>query len=237
VTGAKSGFGTTLTRAGYTISELTKIGTPEITLQTEDVTNHQSPDSFEEVIATILSAGEVGVEGNFISSDSNGQIGLTSDMYNKILQDFVLTFPTAVAASWTFKAYVTKFKIGDVDTKGRLTFTASLKISGKPTLAVTAAGNLTALAVTTGTLIPAFAAGTYEYVAYIATDQTSVTITPTCAAADSINVNGNTVASGVASSAIALGAAGSITEAEVVVKEDGKIDKTYNIQLVRAAAA
>lgn len=233
---AKAGFGTTLKRTSslYAIAELTKIGSPEISLATEDVTNHDSADGYEEVIATILSAGDVTLEGNFIAGDTNGQIGLMSDMNNKTLQDFTITFPTAVAAAWTFKAYVTKVKIGDAEVKGKLSFSAALKISGKPTLAVTAASNLSDLVVTTGTLIPAFAAATYDYVATIATDQTKVTITPTCAGATSIEVNGNVVASGAASSDITLGAAGSITNASVVVKETGKMNKTYNIKLARA---
>ena len=234
MTAAKAGFGTTLTRAGFTIAELTKIGSPKLSMDTEEVTNHQSADSFKEFIGTLLDAGEVGIEGNFIASDANGQIALTTDMYNKTLQDFVLTFPTAVATTWTFKALVTSFEIGEVDIKGAITFKASLKVSGKPTLGVTAAGNLTGLVVTTGTLIPAFAGTTYDYVATIGTGETSVTITPTCAAATSIEVNGNVVATGQPSSALNLGAAGSITAATVVIKETGKMPKTYAIKLARA---
>jgi hypothetical protein len=233
-TAAKSGFGTTLTRAANVIAELTKIGSPKLSLDTEEVTSHQSADGYKEFIGTLLDAGDLAIEGNYIPGDTLGQIGLVADMNAKTLQDFVLTFPTAVATTWTFKAYVTSFEIGEADTKGALTFKATLKISGKPVLGITLAGNLTGLVVTTGTLIPAFAAGTYDYVATIATGVASVTITPTCAAATSIEVNGNVVATGVPSSAIALGAAGSITAATVVVNETGKMPKTYSIKLARA---
>ena len=233
-TAAKTGFGTTLKRDGNVIAELTKIGSPKLKLDTEEVTNHQSADSYKEFIGTLLDAGEVSIEGNFIASDATGQIALVTDMNNKTLQAFIITFPTAVATTWTFSALVTSFEISEVDIKGVITFKAALKVSGKPTLGVTAAGNLSDLVVTTGTLIPAFAAGTYEYVATIGTGETLVTITPTCAAATSIEVNGNVVATGQPSSAITLGAAGSITNATVVIKETGKMPKTYNIKLARA---
>jgi len=233
-TDAKATYGTKLARATNEIAELTNIGSPKLKLNTEDATNHQSPDGYKEVIATILEAGDVAIEGNFISSDTNGQIGLVTDMNAKTLQDFVITFPDGT--TWTFKAYVTEFEIGKADTKGKMTFSASLTITGKPVLGITAAPNLTGLVVTTGTLIPAFAGTTYVYVANIATDQASVTITPTCAAADSIEVDDNTVASGVPSSAVTLGLAGSVTTVEVVTKDAGKADAVYTVHLTREGA-
>ena len=233
-TAAKSGFGTTLTRDGNTIAELIKIGSPKLKLDTEDVTNHQSASGYKEYIGSLLDAGEVSIEGNFIASDTLGQIGLVTDMEAKTLQAFVITFPTAVATTWTFNALVTSFELGEVDIKGAITFKATLKVSGKPALGVTAAANLSDLVVTTGVLIPAFGATVYTYVATIGTGEATVTITPTCAAATSIEVNGNVVASGQPSSPITLGSAGSITAATIVIKETGKMNKTINISLARA---
>ncbi|WP_425291261.1 hypothetical protein [Dehalococcoides mccartyi] len=48
-------------------------------------------------------------------------------------------------------------------------------------------------------------------------------------------MNGNVVATGIASSAITLGAAGSVTVITIVVTETGKAPKTYTIYLSRAS--
>jgi hypothetical protein len=96
------------------------------------------------------------------------------------------------------------------------------------------APNLTALAVTTATLSPVFAAGTYNYVATVLNAVASVTVTPTCATATSIRVNGTTVASGVASGAIAL--ATGVNEIIVTVLQTGKTNKTYTIYISRASS-
>jgi len=230
-TAAIAAYGAVLARDGNTIAELTKIGPPKLKLDTAEVTNHQSSDSYREYIGTLLDGGDVAIEGNFIVGDTNGQIGLITDMEAKTVQSFVLTFPTAVTATWTFSALVTAFEIGDMNHDGSVTFTATLKVTGKPTLANTASTGLT----TPFFVISQSAVNVYTYVATVLTGVTSVTVTPT-AAAGTITVNGNTVATGVASSAITLGAAGSVTTITIVVTETGKTAKTYTIYLSRAAS-
>ena len=231
---AYGAYGTILTRgaAETPIAELSKIGSPVLKVDTIDTTNHQSEGGFKEFIGGLIEAGAGPAEGDFISSDA-GQMGLLDDLLSKTIQDFSIKFPNG--AAWTFKALVEEFSTGEADVNGLLTFKASLKVSGKPTLGASLAANLTDLVVTTGTLVPAFAGASKEYVVNIASTESSVTITPTCLAADSILVDGNVVASGVASSAITLGAAGSIKKVSVVVKQDGKTDNAYVLHLTRAA--
>ena len=96
------------------------------------------------------------------------------------------------------------------------------------------APNLTALAVTTATLSPAFAAATYNYVSTVVNATSSVTVTPTCAAATELRVNGVTVASGVASGAIAL--AVGVNTITVTVLQTGKTNKTYTLYISRASS-
>jgi len=232
MTGAKATFGTTLTRAGKAIAELTNISSPKLSAGEIDVTSMDSADGYKEYIQGIRDGGDVSVEGNFINSDTLGQIGLVTDFNAGTVQPFVITFPDGT--TWTFNAFVKSFELDDAPVEGKMGFKASLRVSGKPALGITAAPNLTGLVVTTGTLIPAFVAGVYEYVATILTGVATVTITPTCATADSITVAGNVVASGVASSAVKLGAAGSITTVEVVTSVSGTADKVYTIHLARA---
>ena len=97
------------------------------------------------------------------------------------------------------------------------------------------ASNLTGLAVTTATLAPVFAVGTYAYTASVVTGTASVTVTPTLAGATiTLRVNGTVVASGVASGAIALTVAATTT-ITVTVAETAKTNKTYTINISRAA--
>ena len=96
------------------------------------------------------------------------------------------------------------------------------------------APNLTALAITTATLAPAFAAGTYAYGSGVAQAVASVTVTPTCATATSITVNGVVVASGVASGAITLTTG--INLITIVVAQTGTVSKTYTVSINKTVA-
>jgi len=91
--------------------------------------------------------------------------------------------------------------------------------------------NLSNLALSSGTLSPAFASGTTSYTASVNT--ASVKVTPTTSdATATVKVNGTTVASGSASGSIAL-AIGSNTITTVVTAQDGTTTKTYTITVTR----
>jgi hypothetical protein len=98
----------------------------------------------------------------------------------------------------------------------------------------TAATNLSDLTVSTGTLEPTFAGGTYSYGFTVANATTSLTVTPTGASATWIKVNGTVVASGAASGSIALSAGVNIIK--VRVHETGKTDIEYTIYVTREDA-
>ena len=96
--------------------------------------------------------------------------------------------------------------------------------------------NLSALVVSSGSLVPVFASGTLVYADAVANAVTSITVTPTVAdATASIKVNGNTVASGSASAAIAL-AVGANVVTVVVTAQDGTTTQTYTVNVNRAGA-
>jgi len=234
-TAATAAFGTILTRNGNPIAELNNIGDIELSQEFIDVTTHDSSGGYREFIAAkIREAGEVTIEGNFLATDTDGQIGLKNDLEAGTVQNFVITFPEGT--SWSFTAVVSKFSISSPLEK-QMGFSATLKIAGKPTLAINVSAGLTTPFFTISNdavIVPAPAGSVYEYVANVLTGVSSITVTPT-AAAGIITVNGNVVASGVDSSAIALGAAGSITNIEIVVTETGKAPKKYTIQIARAA--
>jgi gliding motility-associated-like protein len=92
---------------------------------------------------------------------------------------------------------------------------------------------LSALALSNGTLSPAFASGTNTYTASVANAISSITVTPTVNyAAATVTVNGVTTASGAASAAIPL-TVGSNTITTVVTAEDGTTTQTYTVNLTR----
>jgi predicted secreted protein len=228
---AVAALGTSLTRAGNHIAELTDIGGPKPKGDTIDVTNHDSPGGYKEKLMAIIDGGEVSLEGNFISGDTLGQIGLLADMNAKILQAFVITFPNG--ATWTFNALVTDYET-DAKYEDKVSFKATLTISGQPVLgAGSASNNLSALVVTGGspTWEPVFAAGTYSYIVEI-TGVSSITVTPT-AAAGTITVNGTAVASGSASGAISTPVG--VTPITVRVQQSGMSAVTYTLQIARAS--
>lgn len=239
ITEAVRSYGAVLKRNGHIVGEITQIGDLEIKQDTEDVTSHQSLARYKERISTILDGGDVKLEGNFLPGDTDGQIGIKTDMELGALQAFTIDFPPAMGAQWAFNANVTSWKIPALPVDKSVKWEATLEISGQPVLSVTASAGLTGafFAVTTGTIIPAASDAVYNYVVDIATGETSVTITPTAAAGViTITANGasQVVTSGAASSAITLGAAGSVTVATISVKETGKIAKVYTLNLARA---
>ncbi|MES2599066.1 MAG: cadherin-like beta sandwich domain-containing protein [Verrucomicrobiota bacterium] len=89
--------------------------------------------------------------------------------------------------------------------------------------------NLSALSLSAGNLLPAFAAGTTTYSAAIPFGTSSITVTPTKAEAGAtITVNGSAVASGSTSGSIAI-SIGNNPITIVVTAEDGVTTKTYNV--------
>ena len=96
---------------------------------------------------------------------------------------------------------------------------------------------LSNLAVSAGTLSPVFASGTISYTSSVNFSVISLTVTPTTADVNAtVKVNGVTVSSGAASTAIPL-LVGLTTINTVVTAQDGSTTKTYTINVTRAAAS
>lgn len=120
------------------IAQVQNIGGPGLALDTEDVTTHDQSTAWEEVCATILRTGEVSLDlvydPNDDTHDKAGGRGMVDKLYDKTLSNFKLTFPSTAAVVWSFAAYVTGFE-PTAPHDGALTASATLKISGAPTLA------------------------------------------------------------------------------------------------------
>lgn len=93
--------------------------------------------------------------------------------------------------------------------------------------------DLSALALSSGTLTPTFASATTSYTTSVSNATTSITVTPTVSQANAtVKVNNVTVTSGTASGAIALNV-GHNTITTVVTAQDGTTAKTYTVNVVR----
>ncbi|MFC3803718.1 cadherin-like beta sandwich domain-containing protein [Cohnella sp. GCM10012308] len=95
--------------------------------------------------------------------------------------------------------------------------------------------NLSDLALSGGSLSPAFTSGTTSYTASVANDVDSITVTPTASdSAATVKVDGTSVASGSASGVINL-SVGSNAPIEVeVTAQDGTTIQTYTVTVTRA---
>ncbi|MCK9518049.1 MAG: hypothetical protein M0R74_03315 [Dehalococcoidia bacterium] len=237
----KLGYGTTFTWDGVTVAKLKSIGGIELSLDTVDVTTHDSADSYKEFIPGLIDAGEISLEGLFDYTDTTGQHAMLTDMNARESKTAVITFPTATGATWTFTGYITKLKIGDAPVDDAIPFTASIKVTGKPTFAVSTVTGMSACEFSNDvTFLPTFDIATFDYVITITNAQTSTVVTPTDSTAGeviTITANGasQVVKTGEASSAIPLDA-DEMTDIVVTISATGKAPKVYTFHCVILAA-
>ena len=127
---AKAAFGTQLSKGAVAIAKLTSIGTIGVTRDMIDITSHDSADAYKEYIPGLIDTEELPIEGNLIDADA-GQEALLTDLEAGTLGSYVVTLPGG--KTYSFSAYVTGYKAGPFNYDGKITFSATLKISGKVT--------------------------------------------------------------------------------------------------------
>lgn len=119
--------------ASANIAYIKSIGGMSLSLDTEDVTTHDSVEAWEDVIVTILRSGEMSLEIVYdpnIASHS-AAAGLIDYVENKRLAYFDVQFVSSY--HWLFAAFVSGFE-PSAPSDGALTASVTLKITGKPTL-------------------------------------------------------------------------------------------------------
>jgi len=135
MTQANLAFGTILLQNSTPIAELTTISGPTMSVDTVDVTSHDSvynAGGYKEFLPGLLDGGEVTIEGNLLPGDP-GQYALLTSLQNRLVDDYTIEFPAAMATSWSFSALVTAFST-DEAYSAKASFKATLKVSGKPVL-------------------------------------------------------------------------------------------------------
>jgi predicted secreted protein len=132
-----SAFGTLFKRSSTTVAQVTNISGPGLSLDTTDVTTHDSASGWEEVVGTILRSGEVSLDLEYDpngATHKNASGGLLADLIAKTPQTYSIVFPTSPAVTWSFSALVTGFE-PSAPADGALTAAVKLKLTGAPTLA------------------------------------------------------------------------------------------------------
>jgi hypothetical protein len=129
---AVAAYGTTLSWNGTEVAELQNISGPLQKMKTIDVTNMDSPNSYNEFIPSFAEGGEIAIDGNF-TSDA-GQAGLRADFLSRTPGTVVITLPDPLTHTWTATAYCIGLE-EDHKVADRITFKATFQISGKPVFA------------------------------------------------------------------------------------------------------
>ena len=129
-------MGTTLTKKksgdeseDLKIANLTSIGEIGVESEEIDATDLDSPNNYKEFIAGSKDAGEVSLAGN-IKDESNVEKMLAL-AESQSIESWTVAYPSG--AKWEFSGFVKSFKDGEKTTDGLATFSATIRISGKPT--------------------------------------------------------------------------------------------------------
>lgn len=134
---AGAAMGTALKIGASTVAELTSIGGLELSADTIETTALDSTDGYRTYIGGLKDGGEVALSGFFKGSDTNGQQALLANLNDGSVDTYSIVFPTAIGYTWSFSGIVVGFSTG-AEMEDAVTFEASIKVSGKPTLAATA---------------------------------------------------------------------------------------------------
>lgn len=122
-------YGATLTLDTAAIGEITNIGGIELTADTVEMTSHDSADRYREFLQGLRDGGEITIEGNHDPVDA-GQVEIMTQFELDAPSEAVFTM--ADGSSWTADTIVTAYKPGDAPVDGKIAFSATLKITGKP---------------------------------------------------------------------------------------------------------
>lgn len=124
--------------AWTTVAEVTSITPPQFAKDAIDATHTESPEGFREFIGGLKDAGQVSVELNLVPKGPTMALLLGAFDLDAAFQARIL-FPDGdpqaspiTCSIWAFLAIITGFT-PEAPVEGKMTATATFKISGKPT--------------------------------------------------------------------------------------------------------
>lgn len=127
-TATKKFAGTKLYHDETDIANLTSIGEIGIESEEIDVTTLDSTTGYREFEGGIKDAGEVSIAGNVKSwADFAMLVALAESQTN---ESWSVEYPSG--ATWSFNGFVKSVKDGEKTPDGLATFSATIRVSGKP---------------------------------------------------------------------------------------------------------
>ena len=124
------------TNTGTKYAQVVSIGGPSMSLDTIDVTSHDSTSAWEEVVGGILRSGEVVLEIVYDpahATHKNAAGGLLADFIARTAIVFTLIFSDTATTEWTFSGFITAFE-PSAPVDGALTASVTIKPTGVVTL-------------------------------------------------------------------------------------------------------
>jgi predicted secreted protein len=125
-----SAMGTKLKKGTTAVANLTSIGGLDLSADTIETTTLDSPDGFRTYTGGLKDGGDVSLSGYF---DPTSHEGLYTDFGAGTQSTYTIEFP--MGAKWTFEGIVTGYNTG-AEMEDNVSFEATIKVSGKPTLTV-----------------------------------------------------------------------------------------------------
>ena len=129
-------IGTTLTKVksgseteDWQVANLTSVGEIGVESEEIDTTDLDSTGGYKEFIAGAKDAGEVSLAGNIKDEATVEKMLSLAD--SQSVESWIVEYPSG--AKWTFSGFVKSFKDGEKTTDGLATFSATIRVSGKPT--------------------------------------------------------------------------------------------------------
>ena len=116
-----------------TVAQVTNISGPSLSMDTADVTTHDSTNAWEETVGTILRSGEVTIDIVFDPADNTQDGtetgGLVYRMKNRVRSAFSIVFPDTSSTTWSCDGEITGFEPG-APVDGALTASVTVKPTG-----------------------------------------------------------------------------------------------------------
>jgi hypothetical protein len=128
-TQAAAAYGIQLKQGTTILPELTNLSDFGAQFATVDVSAHDGASSFGSKIPTLLDGGTVRATFNFIPG-SAAHIGLRTAMLNRTSTAFSIVLPTTGNPTWTFNAFVTRYRIPGAPVNGQLQLEVELTVDG-----------------------------------------------------------------------------------------------------------
>lgn len=130
-TQAIAATGLILNMAGTPIPEITNVSEIGAQFNVVDVSAHDGGD-WASKIPTLLDGGTIRVSANFVPANAQ-HVALRTAMINRTSTVFTVVFPNTGATTWTFNAFVTRYRIPSAPVNGALPLEFELTVDGAVT--------------------------------------------------------------------------------------------------------